>query len=266
LIEAPPPPKFYFSLDLALVEPQLRGNHTSDSSFSPRLDWTVSPRFEFGLANWGAWNPYIGYRVVDSDHRERSFDDASGTGVFFNRSAELNAIDLGIQSETSSLFSVLQARWDLSARISTLNVRDSFDFEYPDGSFWTAQVKQQFVGAGPRGGIKVDLPFRDSGWSIGGQAYGGFQWGGYRATWHVQSGDGMTVQEDNEHTAKGGLLWQLETQLALKYSWPPCEPRVIYSMGFMYDIWFSKDLGFLSGDDSGRFQFYGPFVRFEWRF
>jgi hypothetical protein len=266
LIEVPPPPEFYFSLDLSLVQPQLRGNHSDDGFFSPRLDWTVSPRFELGLTNRGPWNPYIGYRIVDSNRGEAGQDPTTGNDVFFGRSAQLNAIDLGIQSEVFPLLSVLQARWDLSARITVLDLKDVFDIESANGGFWTAHLKQEFVGAGPRGGIKLDLPFRDSGWSVGGQADAGLQWGGFRDCWQVVSGDGNNVQEDHGHTAKGGLLWHAGGQLALKYSWPACDPRIVYSMGYMYETWFSKDLGFLNGDDFGRFQYHGPFFRFEWRF
>jgi hypothetical protein len=266
LVEEPPPADFYFSLDLNLVQPRLKGTHTDDGTFSPRLDWTVSPRFELGFANRGPWNPYIGYRALYSDHGDQVFEPLSSTTVSFGRSTELHTIDLGAKTEVFPLFSVLQAQWDLSARISVLDFHDVFDIDFAGNGFISGHAREQFVGAGPRGGLKLALPFRDTGWSLAGQMDGGVEWGGYRMNWQSVTSDGQNLEPDGGHASKGGILWHAGGQVGLQYAWPVCNPRIVYSMGYMYEAFFSKELGFLNGDDRGRFDYHGPFVRFEWRF
>ena len=51
-VPPPPPPSLFFSIDFAVIQPRLRGfggDVQDGATFSPRLDWTVSPRFEIGF-------------------------------------------------------------------------------------------------------------------------------------------------------------------------------------------------------------------------
>jgi hypothetical protein len=261
--DEPPPPAYYYSLSFGLVQPRLHG---SNGGLSPTLDWTVSPRFEAGLLNRGPWNPYVGYQLVYSEHDEQSFDPFTETTIGFGRSTELHAIDLGVKSEPFHFLSVLRAQWDLSARLTVFDFRDRLDADFAQQSFVSARVRQQFVGAGPRGGLALELPLADSGWSIAGQADGGVQWGSYRSHVRVDTFDGEFADQEVHRESKGGVLWHAGAQLGLRYAWPACDPRLIYSMGYMYEIWFSKELGFLDAADRGYFQYHGPFFNFQWRF
>lgn len=268
--EAPaPPPDRYFSIDFAFVQPRLRGfggDAQDVLGFSPRLDWTVSPRIEFGFTTREPWNPYIGYRGVYSDNSETAFDPASNAAFLFSRTTELHAIDFGIRSSPFCLLNVLPTEWDLAVRVTGTDFRDYFDFEFGGGAFVNAKLRQEFLGAGPRAGLRTELPFGGTGFSFGGQWDAGIQWGGYRAQLEVVTSDGETLEQERAERKKGGVLWHVGGQVAFRYAWPLHDPRIVYSAGYLYEAWFSKDLGLLDGGERGRFDYHGPFVRFEWRF
>lgn len=262
-------PSYYFNIDFAVVQPRMKdATVDGDQAFSTKLDWTLAPRFEFGLTNRGAWNPYFGYRGIYSDWYESTYDASIDTFFSQYRSAELHAIDFGVLSETFCLLSVIRAQWDLSARLTVADFHGRFNSEFivTEPSFITARVRQQFVGAGPRAGLRAELPLRDTGLSLAGQVDVGIQWGSYRGRASLESViDGEQGYEE-ETASKGGVLWHTGAQLALKYAPPQYCDRLSFQAGYLYEGWFSKDLGLFGGSDFGRFDYHGPFIRMEWRY
>src|SRR5262245_45756432 len=114
-------PEAYFSLDFALVQPRIKdAAFVGGPSFSTNLDWTVSPRFELGFLNRGAWNPYIGYKGIYSDANESVQQQALDSFYDYYHSTELHAIDFGVLSEPFALLSVIRAQWDFSVRLTVV--------------------------------------------------------------------------------------------------------------------------------------------------
>jgi hypothetical protein len=263
-----PTPGLFFSVDFALIQPRLKGTGGGEEALfsSPILDWAVSPRFEIGFANRERWNPYIGYRPLYSDRGFASIEPLTDSVLLFTRSTELHTVDFGVRSAPFCLLSIFKAEWDLSARLTVIDFQDVYDFDFAQDGFFHARARQQFIGAGPRGGLKVELPIRDTGFALAAGAEGGLQWGGYRNRLNTASFDGIDIVEDEQRMEKGGLLWHVGAQAAVKYAWPAHEPRIVYSLGYLYDVWFSDELGMLEGRERGQFDYHGPFVRFEWRF
>lgn len=262
-------PDSYFTLDFALVQPRMKtAAFDGGPSFSSNLDWTISPRFEFGLLNRGPWNPYIGYKGIYSDSSDQVVEHFMDSLYTYYRSSELHAIDFGVLSEPFALLSVIRAQLDFSARLTIVDFYDRFgvNFTMTDPSYLTARLRQQFVGAGPRAGLRMMLPFQDSGLSITGQIDGGVQWGAYRARIDVESLIDDQFSEESEQASKGGLLWHAGAQLALRYSPPRYCDRLSFSAGYLYETWFSKDMNLIDGNFYGRFDYYGPFFRMEWKF
>lgn len=262
-------PHAYFLMDFAFVQPRLKSaSFDGGPSFTPNLDWTISPRLEYGLMNWGAWNPYIGYKGIYSD-ADHSLDQQAMDSLYsYYHATELHTLDLGVLSEPFQLLSVIRAQWDFSARLTILDFYDRFglSFMMNDPSFITARLRQQFVGAGPRAGLRMALPFQDTGLSLSGMIDGGVQWGAYRGRLDVESFIGGEFDEESEHVSKGGLLWHAGAQLALKYSPPRYCDRLSFSAGYLYEVWFSKDLNLIDGNSYGRFDYHGPFFRMEWKY
>lgn len=262
-------PSYYFNLDFAFVQPRMK-NATVDGdvAFTSKLDWTLAPRFEFGLMNRGAWNPYFGYRGVYSDAYESFYEPSIDSFFSLYRSAELHAIDFGVLSDSFCLLSVIKAQWDFSARLTVADFQDRFSSEFvvTDPSYIVARVRQQFVGAGPRAGMRMELPWRDSGLSLAAQMDVGIQWGSYRGRVGIESMiDGESGYEE-ESASKGGVLWHAGGQLALRYAPPRYCDRLSFQAGYMYEGWFSKDLGLFEGANFGRFDYHGPFFLVEWRY
>src|SRR5262245_22814637 len=169
-----PMPDLFFSVDFALIQPRLKGSGGGDESLfnSPKLDWAVSPRFEIGFTNRERWNPYIGYRAINSDRGFASIEPVTETVLLFSRSTELHAVDFGLRSAPFCLLSIFKAEWDISARLTITDFQDVYDFDFGEGGFFNARARQQFIGAGPRGGLKVELPIRDTGFALGAGAEG----------------------------------------------------------------------------------------------
>lgn len=262
-------PNTYFTLDFALVQPRMKtASFDGGPSFSSNLDWTVSPRFEFGFLNRGAWNPYIGYKGIFSDSNDNLQQQFMDSFYTYYRSTELHAIDFGVLSEPFALLSVIRAQWDFSARLTILDFYDRFGVQFmmTDPSYFVARLRQQFVGAGPRAGLRMMLPIQDTGLSLAGQIDGGLQWGAYRARVDLESFVDNELTEDSEHNSKGGILWHAGAQLALRYSPPRYCDRLSFSAGYLYETWFSKDLDLIDGNHYGRFDYHGPFFRMEWKY
>lgn len=263
------PPRYYFNMDFAAVEPRFKVASIEDGpSFSRKLDWTVSPHFEFGWMDRGPWNPYIGYRGIYSNAIDSVYEPMTDTLFGYSRSTELNAIDFGVLSEPFPLLAVIRAQWDLSLRLTVADFENTFgvNFTANTPSYVDLNVRQQFIGAGPRAGMRFELPLRDTGLSITSQVDAGLQWGSYSAKYNMQSriDDMYDYQEDS--ASKGGILWHAGAQLALRYTPLRFGDRLSYSVGYMYEAWFSKDLSLVEGTTFGRFDYYGPFFRMEWKY
>jgi hypothetical protein len=262
-------PSAYFTLDFALVQPRLKSaSFDGGPSFSSNLDWTISPRFELGLLNRGPWIPYIGYQGIFSESNDQLTQRVMDSFYTYYRSTELHALDFGLLSEPFSLLSVIRAQLDFSARLTILDFYDRFGVSYmiTDPSYMVARLRQQFVGAGPRAGLRMMLPFQDSGLSLAGQIDGGVEWGAYRARIDIESRIDDQFSEESDQASKGGLLWHAGAQLALRYSPPRYCDRLSFSAGYLYETWFSKDMNLLDGNRYGRFDYHGPFFRMEWKY
>ena len=262
-------PQLYYNLDFALVQPRFRGTSIEGGpSFSPNMDWTVMPRFEVGLMNRGSWNFYFGYQGIYSDSGTAVYDNNSNTLYSFSHSSELDAFDFGFLSETFPLLSVIRAQWDVSARLTIADFHDRFglDFTSTLPSYFIAHYRQQFVGAGPRAGMRLELPFRDTGLSLTGRFDGGIQWGTYQTSIDTASNIDNDFHQDSESMSKGGVIWHVGGQLALRYSPLRYADRLSFSAGYLYEAWFSKDVGLIDGNEFGRFDYHGPFFRMEWRY
>lgn len=262
-------PSYFFNLDFGLVRPRLK--HPGDSEtgdFNQKLDWTVSPRFEFGLMNRGMFNPYFGYRGIYSDASAAAYEPFLDTDYALFSSAELHAMDFGVLTEPMMLLSVIQAQWDLSIRLTVADFYNRADFGFiaNEPSYFIVRARQQFVGAGPRTGLRMALPFRDTGLSLSTMADVGLQWGSYRAKASIESMvDGESSYEE-ETASKGGILWHTGAQIGLRYAPPQFCERLSFTAGYMYEAWFSKDLNMMSDSSVGRFDYHGPFFRMEWRY
>jgi len=262
-------PQLYYNLDFAIVQPRFRGTSIEGGpSFSPNMDWTVMPRFEVGLLNHGPWNFYFGYQGIYSNSSTGVYEPSSDTFYSFSHSSDMNVFDFGLLSETFPLLSVIRAQWDVSARLTIADFQDHFalDFTANQPSYIVARYRQQFVGAGPRAGMRLELPFRDTGLSLTGRFDGGIQWGNYRACIDVASQIDDDFHEDGDSASKGGFIWHVGGQLALRYSPPRYCDRLSFSAGYMYEAWFSKDMGLIDGNEFGRFDYHGPFFRMEWKY
>ncbi|MBL8822163.1 MAG: hypothetical protein JNJ77_06205 [Planctomycetia bacterium] len=262
-------PSYYFNLDFAVVQPRLT-NPSMDGgpAFSSNVDWTLSPRFEFGTLNRGAWNPYIGYRGLYSDSNQQAYEPFTDTLFSFYRSTELHAVDFGVQSEVFPLLSVIRARWDLSARLTVSDFQDfyGFDFVSFDPSYIDVRWRQQFIGAGPRAGLRMELPWADTGLSLSGLVDAGIQWGSYRARATIESVIDGEFDYDEAQRSEGGIVWHTGAQLALRYAPPQYCDRLSFSAGYLYETWFFKDLAVMEGSGSQQFDYHGPFFRMEWKY
>jgi len=263
-------PQLYFSLDFDVVQPRFRGTSIADGgpSFSPNLDWTVMPRFEVGMLNNGPWNFYFGYQGLYSSSSTGVYEANTDTFYTFSHSAQLDAFDFGFLSETFPILAVIRAQWDLSLRLTVADFQNRFglDFIVNQPSFIGAHFRQQFVGAGPRAGMRLELPFQDTGLSLTGRFDGGIQWGGYRSCINMESNIDNDYQQDSESASKGGVIWHVGGQLALRYSPPRYCDRLSFSAGYMYEAWYSNDTGLFEGNEFGRFDYHGPFFRMEWKY
>lgn len=262
-------PSYFFNLDFALVQPRLKQpGDSSTGDFKQNLDWTVSPRFEFGLMNRGAFNPYFGYRGIYSDASETAYEPFLETNYDLFSSAELHALDFGVLSEPFALLSVIRAQWDLSIRLTVADFYNRADFSFimNDPSFFTTRIRQQFVGAGPRTGMRMFLPFSDTGLSLSASADVGIQWGSYRAKASIESIIDGEYGYEEDNSSKGGILWHTGGQLGLRYAPPRFCDRLSFTAGYMYEAWFSKDINLMSDSSFGRFDYHGPFFRIEWRY
>jgi hypothetical protein len=262
-------PEYFFSIDFAVVRPRLKQPGDNDvGTFSQKLDWTVSPRFEYGLMNRGMFNPYVGYRGLYSDATDLAYEPVLDTNYALFSSAELHAIDFGVLSEPFALLSMIRAQWDLSVRLTVGDFynRADFDFIVTEPSYFISRIRQQFVGAGPRAGLRTYLPFRDTGLSLAAQADVGIEWGSYRAKATLESMiDGEPGYEE-ERISKGGILWHTSAQLGLRYAPPQFSERLSFTCGYLYEAWFSKDINLMGDSSFGRFDYHGPFFRMEWRY
>ena len=264
-------PRWYVDFDFAVVQPRLRGD-TLDGmpNFSQKLDWTVATRFEVGFLNRGlnGWNAYFGYQGIYSDAGQSTYDPNSDTFFNFGQCAEINAFDFGVLSEPFCFLSVIRAQWDLSIRLTVaeFNQRYGMDFFVNQPSFIVARLRQQFVGAGPRAGLRMELPISDTGLALTGRVDGGLQWGSFQNRVQVESLIDNDFNADEEASSKGGVLWHAGAQLALRYAPPRYCDRLCFSAGYLYETWFSKDLNFMETSHFGRFDYHGPFFRMEWRY
>lgn len=263
------PPQYYFNLDFALVQPRFKSASIQDGpSFTPNLDWAVSTHFEYGLLDRGPWNPYIGYRGLYSNATDYAYESLTDTLFGYGRSAEINAIDFGVLSEPFALLAVIRAQWDFSIRLTIADFQNTFgvDFTATSPSFIELGIRQQFVGAGPRAGMRFDLPLRDTGLSISSQIDAGVEWGSYKAKYEMRSRIDDMLDQDGESATKGGILWHAGAQLALRYAPLKYADRLSFSVGYLYETWFSKDLALLEGSTFGQFDYHGPFFRMEWKY
>lgn len=262
-------PQLYYNLDFAVVQPRFRGTgFEGGPSFSPNMDWTVMPRFEVGLLNRGPWNFYFGYQGIYSDSSTRVFDSSSDTLYSFSHSAQLDAFDFGFLSETFPILAVIRAQWDASIRLTIADFQNNFalDFTSELPSYLAARYRQQFIGAGPRAGMRFEVPFRDTGLSLTGRFDGGIQWGTYTACIDTASNIDNEFHADSESASKGGTIWHVGAQLALRYAPPRYQDRLSFSAGYLYEAWFSKDMALIEGSEFGRFDYHGPFFRMEWKY
>ncbi|HMO36863.1 MAG TPA: Lpg1974 family pore-forming outer membrane protein [Gemmatales bacterium] len=262
-------PSYFFNIDLGLVQPRLHqpgGNGTGN--FNQSLDWTLSPRFEFGVLNRGWLNPYFGYRGIYSDATTFAYEPILDTSYGLFNSAELHALDFGVLSETFPLLAVIRAQWDLSMRLTVADFynRADFDFILNEPSFFTTRIRQQFVGAGPRAGLRMDLPLQDTGLSLYAMTDAGLQWGGFRARTSIESVIDGDYGYDEEEQSKGGILWHTGAQLGLRYAPPQHCNRLSFTAGYLYEAWFSRDINLMGDSGTGRFDYHGPFFRIEWRY
>lgn len=262
-------PQLYYNLDFAIVQPRFRGTgFDGGPSFSPNMDWTVMPRFEVGLLNRGPWNFYFGYQGIYSDSSTRVYDVNSDTLFSFSHSAQLDAFDFGFLSESFPLLAVMRAQWDASIRLTIADFQNNFALDFTSNlpSYLAARYSQQFIGAGPRAGMRLELPFRDTGLSLTSRFDAGIQWGSYTACVDMASNIDNEFHADSESASKGGFIWHVGAQLALRYSPPRYQDRLSFSAGYLYEAWFSKDMALIEGSEFGRLDYYGPFFRMEWKY
>jgi Legionella pneumophila major outer membrane protein precursor len=135
--------------NLQITFPRNDGTAITVHPPSHSLDWTISPELEFGwhlCQNNG--DVEIGYRFLATDG-SGTLSDAAGAFDVKSR-LNINLVDMNYASFPDEFAPHWFVRWRLGARVA-----DAYYDTTSTGAMFTDQASNNFVGAGPLGGIEV---------------------------------------------------------------------------------------------------------------
>jgi hypothetical protein len=267
-----PPPGLIFNLDFDLVgvhiKNRLQAPVVTDSSGTTflvqlpgaGLDWTASPRFEFGYRfPQGCGELLASYRFLGTDGRNTLAGfDLDGSDVPLRSRLNMNVVDLDYASPEFSPLPHWNVQGRVGARIATIY----FD-SLADGFFIEERTSNNFVGAGPHFGLDawrvLDVPGLAFFTRIDGAVVFGSIHQSFELSFVAPDGSVEGGATDVHHTQTVPVL----TFLA-GLSWTPCRYHWSrYSLGYIIEQWWDVGQAGLSHADLTS---QGLFLRAEFSF
>ncbi len=253
-------------------------SHTNDVVTVPmaQLDWTVSPRFE-----WGYRLP-SGFGEVDVAYR---FLQAQGTGstigwetnpatiANLDSHLNINLIDLDYANHETSLGPC----WDMKWRIG-LRYADVFFDSQANESLASAvsgisqqSISNNFWGIGPHAGLELNRPSRPSGLSWVGRLDMALLFGEVEQRFGevaTTPGPGGFLSGET-HFANPQQVPMIDGFLGLDWR-PPRYPNLDVLLGYTAEYWWNvgrlSDPDFYNGQSAGEVGSHGPAFRLEYNY
>ena len=234
----------------------------------PRLDATVSPRFEAGYRLEDGWGELLlGYRFLSTQGSGPETGDL-GPAHSSGRLA-LNSFDLGYGSQEFSLGSDWEMRWRTGVRASILyyDARLSYDPPASDpGTLLNQREVNYFWGLGPFTGLEVAWKTKVPGLSVFGRFDGALQFGNITQT-GVETLAGAPGAGPQEALAKYGYqvtVLALAEEVGLSYTVPGWN-HSRFLVGYRYETWWQAGR-FNFTSSRGQLDTQGVFLRAEFNF
>jgi hypothetical protein len=235
--------------------------------FGPKLNPTVSPRFEIGCRLEDGWGSLlVGYRFLTTQGSSQEAADTAGSAQNSGRLA-LNSFDFGYASQEFSLGPALDMRWrtGLRSTIVYYDARLSFnDRDTGPGSLLEQREINYFWGVGPWLGLDLARNTTIPGLAIFARVEGALQFGHITQTGTELFGGNS---QDATRLVQGQssfevTVLQLAEEIGLSYT-VPCWNHSRFLLGYHYETWFQ--VGRLNSS-RGQIDTQGVFLRAELNF
>jgi hypothetical protein len=263
LLDAPPTtPGWFTEVELGVLVPHSKiapvgavrfpgADPVAVSLPNADLDWTVSPRFEFGYRLPSAFGELsLGYRFLATQGTSGIPSDVGSASL--RSRLDFNLIDFDYASrEIISLGPDWDMKWRFGGRLTYLYY-DSLLGKSPDLAAGTdgtlsVQTSNSFVGFGPHSALELARRFGDSGLSLGGKIDFGLILGRIRQGFH-ETALGSPI-EAADYQSSSQTVPMLNVEFGLGWQ-PPQWPQARLFVGYQYEYW--ANIGrFSSGDSRG---------------
>jgi hypothetical protein len=211
------------------------------------LDWTVSPRFEFGYrlpSGFGALG--LSYRFLITE------GSAIGPGpdgpTAFKSRLDVHVIDLDYISREFSVWpngDLWKMQWRFGLRWASIyydaNSTESFDEAAAGSGIFSARATDRFVGIGPHLGVELARRLDERGLSLVGWIDGWISLGRIRQGFFEEStmlGPGGLPSGAISQVSSSQAVPALNVQAGLGYQ-PPEYPNVELFVGYQYEYWWN---------------------------
>jgi hypothetical protein len=267
------PPGVFGAVELDTVGPHVKNRLTGPVTVNGATDtiqiggadlnWTVSPRFEFGyrLAQ-GAGEILVAYQFLDTSGSGvlPGFDPAGGTGNLHSR-LDLHVIDLDYGGREPTL--AFGPNWDWKWKVGVRLASVYFDSQAAS-PLLEQRAANHFFGAGPHAGLDMGYCFPGTGLELFGRVETALTVGQVTQSFEEVFTPGTPA-------AVGGASRVHHTQpvpflgLQAGVTWSPVENSPFrLTAGYTFGSWWS--VGEIDPDSRGDVTVQGIFVRGEWRY
>jgi hypothetical protein len=247
------PEGYFFAVELQVVKPELNNRISNEKPVvaggtilipSVGLDWTVSPKFEFGYRLPESLGLFAAsYRFLVSEGTGQRTQEGIDFGA--RTRVDVNTLDL----DYGNRFPATWPRWDFSYRLG-IRLSDIYFDSNGTAAGLFERGSNNYVGAGPH--LRLDaerccgfLP----GFSLYGSIDGGLLVGKVQQHFHeeVTGPDGTVVTGDDSRRRTQSIP-MLDLQLGFGYT-PAALPNVHFRTGYQYEHYWS--LGSLGLEPDG---------------
>jgi hypothetical protein len=236
--------------------------------YGPRLDDTVSPRFELGCRLEDGWGElFVGYRFLNTD----GSNPVPNSTVAAHESGRLalNSFDFGYSAQEFALGPNWDMRWRTGLRFSAVYYDARFSFDQPSpvaGALLGQHEVNYFWGLGPLVGLELSRKTMIPGLSVFGRLNGALQFGHITQT-GIEDLAGTGGGGPEQFQAKYGFevtVLTLAEEVGLSYTVPDWN-HSRFLIGYHYETWWQVGR-FNFTQSRGQIDAQGVFLRAELNF